>query len=106
MIIGLTPKGFAPSVASLGALSFELHKQLAEKYSGKEKWGYSRSKCISVGGDDFPGGKGDEWLQDGTSRAQVSPEGHPKRGGGPSWLSNPPGSSIEVIDHGEGTAQV
>lgn len=28
------------ATASLSAMSYELHRELAEKYGGKEKWGY------------------------------------------------------------------
>lgn len=34
---------FSANAAPLGALSFAEHKQLAEKYGGKVKWGYSLS---------------------------------------------------------------
>ena len=65
--------GFAPSVAPLGALSFKLHKELAEKYDGKRKWGYSPSTGTSLSLDsDVVGGSGEDFLRNGTSRAQAA----------------------------------
>ena len=34
---------FAPAIAPLGALSFELHRALADKHGGRGRWGYSES---------------------------------------------------------------
>ena len=32
---------FSPAAAELGALSFGLHRQLAEEHNGSEAWGYA-----------------------------------------------------------------
>ena len=39
---------FSTPTASLGALSFRLHKELAEAHNGAEEWGYSRSTGTSM----------------------------------------------------------
>ena len=38
---------FGPATASLGALSFRLHQELAEKHNGHANWGYSPSTGTS-----------------------------------------------------------
>ena len=39
---------FAPAVAPLGALSFDLHRALADKHGGAARWGYARSVSYSL----------------------------------------------------------
>ena len=39
---------FAPAIAPLGALSFELHRALAEQHDGRARWGYSESIAYSL----------------------------------------------------------
>ncbi len=39
---------FAPAIAPLGALSFELHHTLADKHDGRARWGYSESLSYSL----------------------------------------------------------
>ncbi|KAJ3481358.1 hypothetical protein NLI96_g7699 [Meripilus lineatus] len=43
---------FGPTVAPLGAFSYELHKQLAKEEGGKEKWGWCESVAYSMDRDD------------------------------------------------------
>ena len=63
---------FSPATASLGALSFNLHKELADEYGGKENWGYSRSTGTSLTEGKPKGGKtGYDWLRHGGSRADA-----------------------------------
>lgn len=73
---------FNPSVASLGALSFRLHRELAEKHNGPRKWGYAGSHVYSLNVNedydvDGTGRKkkkksnGGDWVLEGTSRAGV-----------------------------------
>ena len=38
---------FSPAAAPLGALSFELHRALAEQHNGRTRWGYSESVSYS-----------------------------------------------------------
>lgn len=68
---------FNPHVESLGALSFRLHRELAERHGGARKWGYAGSHVysLSVDGAGVDGegkkkkGSSGDWILDGTSRA-------------------------------------
>ncbi len=99
---------YGPYVSSLGALSFDLHKQLAEEHGGKEKWGWSRSTGTSLtqGADAGKGARGDDWLREGSSRAEVAGEHDFIDGQGPAWLTVQEGGRVEVISEGDSTAQV
>ncbi|PSN67170.1 FAD dependent oxidoreductase-like protein superfamily [Corynespora cassiicola Philippines] len=98
---------YAPSVAPLGALSFKLHKELAEQNNGRKAWGYSRSTGISLSQDSEAavGGSGEDWLHDGTSRAEAANHRKPIATTEPVWLKKVEESSLEVISQ-EGTAQI
>ncbi|KAI9669636.1 MAG: hypothetical protein M1831_007332 [Alyxoria varia] len=92
---------FGPETASLGELSFRLHRELAEKHGGWEKWGYSRSTVTSLADAGSNGQGGENWLMEGRSRAEI------KGGGkGPSWLAKREGQEMNIISDGESTAQV
>ncbi|SLM38593.1 FAD dependent oxidoreductase [Lasallia pustulata] len=95
---------FSSSVAPLGALSFDLHQQLAEEYNGREAWGYSRSTGTSLA--DTGGKCGDDWLRDGNSRAETAGQHGFVSGDGPAWLTSRGGGRFEVISEGDSTAQV
>ena len=95
---------FSPSLASLGALSFDLHKELAEQNNGAEKWGYCRSTGTSLA--EVKGKRGDEWLRDGTSRAEAAATHNFMEGSGPAWLTQSRNGKIEVISEDDSTAQV
>ena len=95
---------FSSSVSSLGALSFDLHKELAEQNRGRENWGYSSSTGTSLASGN--GKRGDDWLRDGTSRAEAAGEHEFTGGSGPAWLTQQKGSNVEVISEGDSTAQV
>ena len=95
---------FSSSSASLGALSFDLHKELAEENNGMEKWGYSRSTGTSM--VEVTGKRGDEWLRDGTSRAEVVATHHFEHGYGPAWLTRSKNGKVEIISRDDSTAQV
>ena len=95
---------FSPSQASLGALSFDLHKELAEQHNGAEKWGYCRSTGTSLA--DVKGKRGDEWLRDGTSRAEAAAMHDFTAGSGPAWLTRSRNGKVEVISEDDSTAQV
>jgi glycine/D-amino acid oxidase-like deaminating enzyme len=102
--------GFAPSVASLGALSFALHKSLAEKHQGRQTWGYAQSTGISLSQDSESAisGSGEDWLENGTSRAQLAHHNRPWEGdvGGPEWLRRTKDGMMEVISRDGTTAQI
>lgn len=98
---------FGPATASLGALSFRLHKELAEKFGGHEIWGYSRSTGTSLVDGSDGGGEGEDWLTEGGSRAQDA--GYHEYTGdstGPSWLKRRKGDTIESLSEPGGVAQV
>ncbi|KAI9700688.1 MAG: hypothetical protein M1836_002057 [Candelina mexicana] len=98
---------FSSSVAAVGALSFDLHKELAEKHNGKERWGYSRSTGTSLSEDGRLGGeRGDDWLREGGSRAEVAAKHEFGGGEYPSWLTRREGGRIEVISEDDSTAIV
>lgn len=82
--------GYGPATASLGELSFRLHKELAEANNGREQWGYSRSTGTSFAEKDerLDGEDGREWLNNGGSRADVAGS-HEFFGDqeGPAWLA-------------------
>jgi glycine/D-amino acid oxidase-like deaminating enzyme len=102
--------GFAPSVASLGALSFALHKRLADENNGRATWGYSPSTGISLSQDSESaiGGSGEDWLDNGTSRAEAVPVKQlaDGAGGAPEWLRRTQDGTIEVISREGTTAQI
>ncbi|GAB7348844.1 hypothetical protein MBLNU459_g7552t1 [Dothideomycetes sp. NU459] len=118
---------FGPSVSPLGALSFKLHKDLANQHNGRMKWGYSSSTGASLSQSPYPTRsdgrrkRGDDWLRDGSSRAEVAGEsdenGNASRdkmeaihrfdeGDGPAWLTRQDGDEFEVIAKNETVAQV
>ncbi|KAF2396199.1 FAD dependent oxidoreductase-like protein superfamily [Trichodelitschia bisporula] len=102
---------FSPSVSSLGALSFRLHKELAEQHEGREKWGYSMSTGTSLeseGGDaeSAVGGSGEDFLRNGTSRANAAGLHEFKSGEGPAWLTRAADTRLEVISQPGSVAQI
>lgn len=101
---------FAPSLASLGALSFEEHRRLAQEHGGREKWGYSAATCFSYAASAAArdsAKRGDDWLRDGTSRSNAAPvvlDGRPEKT--PTWLRRVTGDHLEPISDEGTTAQV
>ncbi|KIW91613.1 uncharacterized protein Z519_07581 [Cladophialophora bantiana CBS 173.52] len=124
---------FSPSVASLGTLSFRLHRELAEKHNGPRRWGYAGSHTYNLSIDERgvtgkstgkKEGK-DDWLREGTSRAEsagsnLEANGRRDAGGGGGGregeVLNPDGSpavwtpqvggTLETISGPENCAQV
>jgi glycine/D-amino acid oxidase-like deaminating enzyme len=102
---------FSPAAAELGALSFGLHQNLAEEHDGSEKWGYSPSTALSLAVQEGvgigPGERGEDWLLNGTSRAEMSARKDVlKEDGTPTWLTKQKGDSLDVISSEAGCAQV
>ncbi|KAH8807503.1 D-amino-acid dehydrogenase, partial [Xylogone sp. PMI_703] len=67
---------FASSSASLGSLSFKLHRELAQQHNGQKLWGYAGSHAYSLsiskyGSRATGGDENEDWLTTGTSRANV-----------------------------------
>lgn len=101
---------FQSSVASLGELSFNEHKRLAEKEGGRQKWEYSASVTLSLASRRRrPSGKTTEdWLLEDASRAElVRQRGEEADNGAiPRWLRMVDGDAVNVVDDGSGTAIV
>ncbi|KAI4132143.1 MAG: hypothetical protein LQ338_000897 [Usnochroma carphineum] len=95
---------FPAASASLGRLSFDLHKELAATHNGYEKWGYSRSTATSLA-ETIGDGEGDDWLGEGTSRAKAAKRIAENDDSRPVWLA-PRHGRPDIIDKGDGTAQV
>ncbi|KAF1947768.1 FAD dependent oxidoreductase [Clathrospora elynae] len=106
----LSADWFAPSVASLGALSFKLHADLARAHSGRATWGYAQSTGLSLSQDSESaiGGSGEDWLENGKSRAQLSNHNRPweEQAATPGWLRRTQDGIMEVISQTETTAQI
>ncbi|KAH7088566.1 FAD dependent oxidoreductase [Paraphoma chrysanthemicola] len=101
---------FAPSVKSLGTLSFQLHAALAKTHNGRATWGYAPSTGISLSQDSESavGGSGEDWLESGTSRAQLAHHNRPweEEQIGPLWLRRAKEGTMEVISQDGTTAQI
>ena len=108
---------FSPASASLGELSFRLHRELAEEFDGKKKWGYSKSTALSMSVEDVgvkgKKQKGKDWLLEGTSRGEVASgasetgdEDLLREDGSPAWITLQEGGTLEVISSEGGCAQV
>jgi glycine/D-amino acid oxidase-like deaminating enzyme len=108
---------FSAPVASLGALSFKLHRELAREHDGMRRWGYSGSHVFSLSvngkaasGKGKAGENGHGWYRDGGSRAQVA-SGKVKGemlndDGSPAVWTEQPGGSLETIGTPESCGQV
>lgn len=111
----LSKDWFSPQLAELGALSFRLHKELAEEFDGRCRWGYSESVAFSLTEttdlDNLPGtqqeSRGEDWLFEGQTRSRlvVAEESFPSgsQNGWPEWLKMPNGY---LLSNADSTAQV
>jgi len=98
---------YSAHVAPLGALSFRLHKELADEHDGRTRWSYSKS----TGTSHIPSKKTKkshdaDWLAAGGSRDQAAGEHEFTTGDGPAWLTMQEGDRVEVISEDESVAQV
>lgn len=96
---------FSAASASLGALSFEEHRKLAENEDGASNWGYARSTSISLSSAAKDARKVDLWCRDGASRAEAA-TGAGEVGLAPPWLRRRDGDEVEVISDEGTVAQV
>ncbi|KAM0714430.1 hypothetical protein Q7P37_010217 [Cladosporium fusiforme] len=104
----LTADWFGPATASLGSLSFDLHKKLAERDHGHEKWGYSKSTGTTFfEGQSHRGQRGEQWVTAGGSRAEAA-SGHEfvEGEGGPAWLRRGAGEHVDIVGEESSVAQV
>ena len=118
---------FNSNLASLGELSFRLHKELAEADNGSKKWSYMPSIAYSLAIDARGVGhkqeRGEEWVLDDTSRADAAAaNGKGKQNfpagdgaernellnsdGTPAWFTKQKGGTLELIDGEGGCAQL
>lgn len=101
---------FSPSLAPLGVLSFDLHRELAAEHGGGKKWGYMRGTAFSL--DTVSCRKRgvsseDDWMESGASRAETAtgPEDTDSVEW-PGWLARQEGGALELISEEETVAQV
>lgn len=102
---------FSSAAAELGALSFELHRKLANEHDGGDRWGYSPSTALSLaikeGIGVGTGERGEDWLLSGTSRADVAVGNDlVNEDGSPAWLTKQKEGSLGVISSEDGCAQI
>lgn len=103
---------FDSATAELGALSYRLHRELAEEYGGEEKWGYSSSTGSSLVFGPETGnkesGSHEDWLAQGGSRAEVANGRveHYSSDISPSWIKRRAGDKASVLTEQGGVAQV
>lgn len=108
---------FAPALSSLGALSFDLHRQLADEHDGGREWGYRPSVALSIADWHAPKGaeRGEDWLMEGSTRAAVAggestgEMGKTKGKDLPAWLAvgrEEVEADVQPISDGSTTAQV
>jgi len=118
---------FSSSLTDLGILSFSLHRTLAEKHSGAEKWGYAGSTGLSLitrrTAETLKPtsivARRESWLRHGASRAEAAassgthtPVESSSLVNGtdlsdlPKWLSIASRPQVEVISGSDSTAQI
>ncbi|KAL9604374.1 MAG: hypothetical protein Q9219_000562 [cf. Caloplaca sp. 3 TL-2023] len=95
---------FAGASASLGQLSFDLHQKLASDHDGYKRWGYSRSTATSLA-ETIGDGEEEDWMGEGASRVKAAKRIAENDDTRPIWLA-PKHGRPDIIDKGEGTAQV
>lgn len=87
----------------LGALSFDLHKELAEQEDGHKRWGYTQSTSTSLA--EMTGNhEGADWLREGASRAVAADNTSLTSGHAPEWLKHK--GELDFMSDGSTTAQV
>lgn len=100
---------FAPALAPLGKLSYELHKKLAAEYDGNRRWGYMPGTALSLDvntTDNGNGGTGYDWLRDGSSRALAASGTKTVKLEKPEWLTKQKEERLEVISDEDTVGQV
>ncbi|KAL4891439.1 FAD dependent oxidoreductase [Aspergillus ambiguus] len=104
---------FAPALAPLGAYSFNLHRSLAAEHRGAEQWGYMSGTALNLATEASKktGTRGDDWLRDGTSRAETAAGvTHTAAvladSDSPAWLTKQQGAELEQISDPDTVAVV
>ncbi|KAJ5652702.1 FAD dependent oxidoreductase [Penicillium longicatenatum] len=99
---------FEPALNSLGALSFNLHHQLAAEHGGDKEWGFMKGTAFNldtVSNQGCGGARGDDWVHEDTSRAGTAAAICPIPAEWPAWLTKQQGGILERISEGETVAQ-
>lgn len=100
---------FAPALAPLGEYSFNLHGSLAAEQAGARTWGYMKGTALNLATEASKktGTRGDDWLRDGTSRAETAAgTSQPTLAEAPSWLTKQQGAELEQISDPDTVAVV
>ena len=94
---------FSPSLSSLGALSYALHKHLAKENHGQETWGYSpsTSTCLAETSDR----EELDWLCEGRGGARTAKLQESQKSAGPAWLIGSH-QDLDIMSDGDTTAQM
>ncbi|KAJ5633180.1 FAD dependent oxidoreductase [Penicillium lividum] len=106
-IIGgfLARNWFEPALASLGALSFDLHHQLAAEHNGDKKWGFMKGTAFNLDSVSHQKDSQGSWVHEGGSRAEAAVS-LSTSAEWPAWLTKQDGCILEQINEGETVAQV
>jgi len=88
--------------ASLAALSFDLHAQLAAEYDGEQRWGYARTRAFSIAPRP---GQAKNWITTGASRSSAAARAR-KTDALPPWLRVDGVADAQLVGDGATTAQV
>lgn len=95
--VNVAPCDGSPSTASLAALSYRLHSELAVEYGGAVRWGYRRLDTLSVSAD----------LSSSSSSAKLSSRSKKLKGADLfPWLNKDVLTASEVLGSQETTSQV
>lgn len=100
---------FAPALTPLGEYSFNLHRSLAAEHRGAEQWGYMSGTALNLATEASKktGTRGDDWLRDGTSRAETAAGASaPVLSDSPDWLTKQQGAELEQISDPDTVAVV
>ncbi|KAJ5551626.1 FAD dependent oxidoreductase [Penicillium sp. DV-2018c] len=101
---------FEPSLAPLGAMSFDLHHELAAAEGGDKKWGFMKGTAFNldtVAPRKQGGPRGDDWLRTGTSRAETASGAEDATSVEfPEWLTKQKDQILEEISEEGTVAQV
>lgn len=101
---------FVPALAPLGALSFDMHEELAARKDGRERWGYMKGTALRLhppSGDVKSAAPSRDWLRSGTTRTDgVVGASEPMAGSAPTWLTTEEGEMVEKISEEDTTGVV
>lgn len=101
---------FVPALAPLGAMSFDMHEELAARKDGRERWGYMKGTALRLhppSGDVKSAAPSRDWLRSGTTRADGAfGDSEPRVSNAPNWLTTQEGEMVEKISEEDTTGVV